>query len=203
MGTNLISTLSWKYSLATGGNSNMMGIRKTLKVNNEDLLTVFYDKLQRRQVLYALTSSSNGGKEQLLEVRYDSLSRPIKFQAAAFDSLEQSYDIFGNLEKWTFGPDLQESYAYDQAGRLTGIANGNATAMTYAYPDEFNVLPNKITIGNYKNPKVFISYLTLLTVFLLQMMVFTAFFTRPVALPKSKLPEVISTLLVKKPVSAF
>ena len=29
-----------------------MGIRKTLRVNNEDLLTVFYDKLQRRQVLY-------------------------------------------------------------------------------------------------------------------------------------------------------
>ena len=149
MGTNLISTLSWKYSLATGGNSNMMGIRKTLKVNNEDLLTVFYDKLQRRQVLYALTSSGGSGKEQLLEVRYDSLSRPIKFQAAAFDSLEQSYDIFGNLEKWTFGQDLQESYAYDQAGRLTGIANGNATLMTYSYQDEFNILPHKIALGKF------------------------------------------------------
>ena len=148
MGTNLISTLSWKYSLATGGNSNMMGIRKTLKVNNEDLLTVFYDKLQRRQVLYALTSSGGSGKEQLLEVRYDSLSRPIKFQAAAFDSLEQSYDIFGNLEKWTFG-ELQESYAYDQAGRLTGIANGNATLMTYSYQDEFNILPHKIALGKF------------------------------------------------------
>ena len=70
MGTNLISTMSWKYSLATGGGSSgsMLGIRKTLNVNNEDLLTVFYDKLQRRQVLYALTSS---GKEELLEVRYD------------------------------------------------------------------------------------------------------------------------------------
>lgn len=126
----------------------MMGIRKTLKVNNEDLLTVFYDKLQRRQVLYALTSSGGSGKEQLLEVRYDSLSRPIKFQAAAFDSLEQSYDIFGNLEKWTFG-ELQESYAYDQAGRLTGIANGNATLMTYSYQDEFNILPHKIALGKF------------------------------------------------------
>ena len=49
MGTNLISTMGWKYTLATGsGNSGtMMGIRKTLRVNNEDLLTVFYDKLQR------------------------------------------------------------------------------------------------------------------------------------------------------------
>ena len=54
MGTNLISTLSWKYTLATssGNSGSFMGIRKTLRVNNEDLLTVFYDKLQRRQVLY-------------------------------------------------------------------------------------------------------------------------------------------------------
>ena len=58
----MINTLTWKYSLAAGGanSGTWMGISKTLKVNNEDLLSVFYDKLQRRQVLYSLTSN---GKE--------------------------------------------------------------------------------------------------------------------------------------------
>ena len=147
MGTNLISTLSWKYTLATGsGNSgSMMGIRKTLKVNNEDLLTVFYDKLQRRQVLYGLTSS---GKEELLEVRYDSQSRPLIFEAASFASMEQSYDRFGNLEKWNWG-DLTEAYKYDQNGRLTDLTRGNITFMTYQYKEKFDMLPYIVKLGNY------------------------------------------------------
>ena len=147
MGTNLISTLSWKYSLATGsGNSgSMMGIRKTLRVNNEDLLTVFYDKLQRRQLLYALTSS---GKEQLLEVRYDSLSRPLIFEAASFAPLEQSYDIFGNLKQWNWGG-LSEAYKYDQIGRLTSVTRGNVTFMTYHYKEKNDMLPHTVKLGKY------------------------------------------------------
>ena len=145
MGTNLISTFGWKYSLATGGSSAMMGIRKTLRVNNEDLLTVFYDKLQKRQILYSLTSSS-GGKEQLLEVRYDSQARPLIYEAAAFASLSQSYDIFGNLQQWDFGG-LSEAFKYDQNGRLTAISRGNSTYMTYQYKDAFDVLPKSITMG--------------------------------------------------------
>ena len=72
LGTNLINTLTWKYSLASGGSgsSSYMGISKTLKVNNEDLLTIHYDKLQRRQLLFSMTAN---GKDQLLEIRYDFL----------------------------------------------------------------------------------------------------------------------------------
>ena len=148
MGTNLISTLSWKYSLATGGGNSgsLLGIRKTLNVNNEDLLTVFYDKLQRRQVIYALTSS---GKEELLEVRYDSLSRPLIYEAStvAFASLNQSYDIFGNLQSWAFG-ELGESYTYDKGSRLVEVSRGNVSYLKYGYKDNFDVLPRSVKLGD-------------------------------------------------------
>ncbi len=150
MGTNLISTLAWKYSLATRGSSaaSLIGISKTLVVNNEELLTVYYDKLQKRQVLYSLTSS---GKEQLLEVRYDSLSRPLAFDPRGnFAALEQTYDIYGNLESWTF-EDLNEAYKYDQAGRLINIERGNESLLAFAYKDSFDVLPRVIGLGGNKS----------------------------------------------------
>ena len=97
----------------------------------------------RRQVLYALTSS---GKEQLLEVRYDSVSRPLVFEAASFASMGQSYDRFGNLEQWKWG-DLSEAYKYDQNGRLTSVIRGNVTFLTYQYKEKFDMLPQTVNLG--------------------------------------------------------
>lgn len=114
---------------------------------------MFYDKLQRRQLLYALTSS---GKEQLLEVRYDSLSRPLKFEAkGAFDDLEASYDIFGNLQKWTWGPGLSEAYTFDKAGRLTEVTRSNNSVLGYDYKDAFSALPASVSVGKAKYSLVY------------------------------------------------
>ena len=64
MGSNLVGEFSWQYSVTTNGRgrsigrggssaSDMMNIRKTMVVNGKNLLTVFYDKLQKREVIYA------------------------------------------------------------------------------------------------------------------------------------------------------
>ena len=64
LGSNLVGEFSWQYSVTTNGRgrtigrggssaSDMMNIRKTMVVNGKNLLTVFYDKLQKREVLYA------------------------------------------------------------------------------------------------------------------------------------------------------
>ena len=91
---------------------------------------------------------TSSGKEQLLEVRYDSLSRPLVFEAPSFASMEQSYDRLGNLKQWNWG-DLSETYNYDQNGRLIGLARGNVTFLTYQYKEKFDMLPHTVYLGNY------------------------------------------------------
>ena len=68
LGSNLVGEFSWKYSVTTNGRSlgrggssasDMMNIRKTMVVNDKSLLTVFYDKLQKREVIYAEDSQVN------------------------------------------------------------------------------------------------------------------------------------------------
>ena len=70
LGSNLVGELSWQYSVTTNGRgrslgrggssaSDMMNIRKTMVVNGKSLLTVFYDKLQKREVIYAEDTQVN------------------------------------------------------------------------------------------------------------------------------------------------
>ena len=48
-----MNELRWEFTLARNGhNGAMMGMKKTMNVNGEDLLTVHFDKLQKRQVFY-------------------------------------------------------------------------------------------------------------------------------------------------------
>ena len=144
MGSNLVNKLDWEYNLATNGhNGQMMGIRKTMRVNGENLLTMYFDKLQRREVVYA------GTKTELLEIRYDSLSRPIQWEpkAGGFVTLLQSYDRFGHMQEWSRG-DVVERYDYDKSGRISAISLGNVTQLKYGYPDAFQILPNAVTTGS-------------------------------------------------------
>ncbi|XP_059078932.1 teneurin-m-like isoform X2 [Tigriopus californicus] len=143
LGTNLVNKLNWEYLLATNGhNGQMMGIKKTLKVNGENLLTIFFDKLQRREVFYS------GTKSELIEVRYDSLSRPIRWEplAGGFSPVDLGYDRFGHLNKWSRGQ-VSEEYTFDKAGRLNSIQRGNATLLTYHYAEAYLGLPNSISTG--------------------------------------------------------
>ena len=46
-GSSLVNELAWTFTLARNGhNGAMMGMKKTMNVNGEDLLTVHFDKLQ-------------------------------------------------------------------------------------------------------------------------------------------------------------
>ena len=150
LGSNLINEISWQYSVTTNGHrasSDMMNIRKTLRANGENMLTVFYDKLQKREVLYS-EDSLGQRKQELLEIRYDSVSRPISWEPKlpGFHDLKQSYDRFGNPERWIWG-DLSESFAYDVGGRLIEVTRGNSTLLKYSYADAFQTLPNAVITG--------------------------------------------------------
>ena len=149
LGNNLIGEMSWHYSLATNGHASggkmMMGIRKTLRVNGENLLTVFYDKLQKREVFYV---DKNGHKRELLEIRYDSESRPIVWEPkdGSFAPLEQSYDRFGHLKNISRG-NVFESFLFDESGRLSEISLGNVSYLKYIYQDAFEIRPSAVVTG--------------------------------------------------------
>jgi len=151
---NLVNEISWQYSVTTNGhraNSDLMNIRRTLKSNGENMLTVFYDKLQKREVIYAEENANLNQlqKTELMEIRYDSSMRPISWEPkvpGSFNQLKQSYDRFGNLDRWTWG-DVEESYGYDQAGRLIAVTRGNWSLYKYSYSDAFQVLPKAVITG--------------------------------------------------------
>ncbi len=144
LGPILVAKLGWDYSLATNGhNGQMIGIRKMMSVNGDTLLTVYYDKLQRREVLYA------GSKRELLEVRYDSSSRPIHWdpRVAGFATVKQGYDRFGRLQQWSWG-DVIEQYEYDKSGRLERVILGDKPILRYHFPDTETSWPDWIATGS-------------------------------------------------------
>ena len=166
LGSNLVGEFSWQYSVTTNGRgrsigrggssaSDMMNIRKTMVVNGKDLLTVFYDKLQKREVLYAEETQglwghrAINGKQELLEIRYDSAFRPISWdpKISGFSTMKQSYDRFGHIKRWSWG-DIGEIYNYDGSGRLTEVTRGsgaNSSILKYSYRDSFSTAPDSIT----------------------------------------------------------
>ena len=147
LGSNLVGTARWEYLLSTNsggggrGRGQMLGIKKQLQVNGETLLTVHFDKLQRRELLYS------GAKEELLETRYDSESRPMAWEpkVAGFAGVAQNYDRFGRLQNWSRG-DVTEDYEYDEAGRLSKISRGGVAVLQYAYGTD--VRPSAVTTGH-------------------------------------------------------
>ncbi|XP_040567553.1 teneurin-m isoform X3 [Lepeophtheirus salmonis] len=138
LGMNLISKMEWVYSVESSGQ-----IQKTLRVNGENILGVLYDKIQRREVLFA------GSKTELIEIAYDSLSRPLSWKplSNSFHRMTQTYDRFGRLESWNWG-DLAENYFYDSSGRLERIFRGNSTILKYFYPDAISIHSVKVETGS-------------------------------------------------------
>ena len=69
-----------------------------------------------------------GTKAELLELRHDSLSRPILFdpKTGEFEAVRQDYDRFGHLSKWEWGT-VSETYDYDKSGRLSTVRRSNVT----------------------------------------------------------------------------
>ena len=89
----------------------------------------YYNFLQKRQVFY------KGTKAELLELRHDSLSRPILFdpKTGEFEAVRQDYDRFGHLSRWRWGGDLEEAYEYDKSGRLSAVSSSNVTLFRFAF----------------------------------------------------------------------
>ena len=85
----------------------------------------------------------------MLEIRYDSAFRPISWEpkASSFHSLQQSYDRFGHIKRWSWG-DIGEIYNYDGTGRIIEILRGsgtNGSTLKYSYKNSLSILPKSIT----------------------------------------------------------
>ena len=156
-GSTLLTKIAWEYSLqASGHDSNrqqqqLLGISKRLRVNGEVLLSVAYDKLQRRELLLLADKTT-----EVLEVKYDEQSRPVTWVApsgASWAPVSQRYNRFGQLEHWRWG-DLSESYNYDKKGRLAAVQQGNVTILAYEYRDS-ELQPLRVRTANSGNGFLF------------------------------------------------
>ena len=147
VGQNLISKIEWDYTLQSSGHEKkLLGINKKIKVNGNYLLSISYDKLQRREVLLL------PDKTELLEIKYDEMMRPVTWVVPSTSGqitwapVSQRYDRFGHLVNWKWG-DMEERYIYDQSGRLHKVEKENTTILIYNY-DDGEVNPKKIRTGS-------------------------------------------------------
>lgn len=134
----LANRFEWRYYIkqSKGGNSK---VARKLRVNGENLLTLEYDK--QAQAISVLVDD----KLELLNVTYDKTARPVAYrpQSGDFAGVDLEYDRFGRLTSWRWG-DLQETYAFDRAGRLNEIKFGDGSSVVYAFKDTFSSYPLKV-----------------------------------------------------------
>ena len=69
-GGNLVSQVAWEFALSTSGHDKqLLGIKKKLHVNGEQLLLVSYDKLQQRELLSSPYKTELLGKTSFIIYR--------------------------------------------------------------------------------------------------------------------------------------
>lgn len=144
IGGDLANRFEWRYVLRRTQNSkggkassskSISQIGRKLRVNGENLLTLEYDRDS------ASVSVFMDDRIELLNVSYDSTSRPVKWgpRNGIFAEVDLEYDRFSRLTSWKWG-DLSETYAFDRAGRLNEIKYGDGSSMMYAFKDMFSSL---------------------------------------------------------------
>ncbi|XP_063233060.1 LOW QUALITY PROTEIN: teneurin-m [Bacillus rossius redtenbacheri] len=156
VGGDLANRFEWRYFLrraqggaggargggaaAGGGGKPVVQVGRKLRVNGENLLTAEYDRETGTVAVFM------DDRVELLNVTYDRTARPVKWgpRNGIFAGVELEYDRFSRLTSWKWG-DLQESYAFDRAGRLSEIRYGDGSAMIYTFKDMFSSLPLKVT----------------------------------------------------------
>ncbi|XP_076273630.1 teneurin transmembrane protein Ten-m isoform X3 [Rhynchophorus ferrugineus] len=148
IGGDLANRFEWRYYVRPNqnakGNKNIpraiSKVGKKLRVNGENILTMEYDRET------ASVSVFMDDKMELLNVSYDSSSRPIRFgpRNGVYAEVELKYDRFSRLSSWKWGQ-LSESYGFDRAGRLYEIKYADGSALQYAFKDMFSSLPLKVT----------------------------------------------------------
>lgn len=98
-----------------------------MQINDTQLLTVEYDWVAGREILY------NSSRRPFLVVQYDSFSRPVQWLPTDTRlPLNLMYERLGRLSGWQQGP-LSESYSYDRMGHLTEVKNPDNSALKYSY----------------------------------------------------------------------
>ena len=70
-GGNLVSQVAWEFALSTSGHDKqLLGIKKKLHVNGEQLLLVSYDKLQQRELLSTPDKTELLGKTSFIVIHW-------------------------------------------------------------------------------------------------------------------------------------
>ncbi|XP_054706781.1 teneurin-m-like [Uloborus diversus] len=132
---------SWSYDIKFNKKDKertVVAVERALVVNDTQLLTVEYDWVAGREILY------NSSRRPFLVVQYDSFSRPVQWLPTDTRlPLNLMYERLGRLSGWQQGP-LSETYAYDRMGHLTEIKSPDNSAMKYSY--ELKTTPAKITL---------------------------------------------------------
>ncbi|XP_049938928.1 teneurin-m [Schistocerca serialis cubense] len=155
VGGDLANRFEWRYFMrrASGsgkragssggsgsGGKSVVQVGRKLRVNGENLLTMEYDRETGTVAVFM------DDRVELLNVTYDRTARPVKWGSrnGIFAGVELEYDRFSRLTSWRWG-ELNESYAFDRAGRLNQIRYGDGSSMIYAFKDMFSSLPLKVT----------------------------------------------------------
>ena len=138
------SRINWdydvKYNRRTEREKNpIAAVERILVINETQFLSVEYDWLANREILY------NNSRRPFLFVQYDDSSRPVQWlHKASRLPLNMMYDRFGRLSGWQEGH-RTETYSYDRMGHLSEIKFSDGTSLKNSY-EEGKSAPNKIVM---------------------------------------------------------
>ncbi|XP_042895037.2 teneurin-m isoform X2 [Parasteatoda tepidariorum] len=132
---------SWNYDIKYNRKDKektIAAVERVLVVNETQILTVEYDWVAGREILY------NSSRRPFLVVQYDGFSRPVQWLPTDTRlPLNLMYERLGRLSGWQQGS-LSETYSYDRMGHLTEIKNPDVSAMKFSY--DLKTMPAKISL---------------------------------------------------------
>ncbi|XP_076362879.1 teneurin transmembrane protein Ten-m isoform X2 [Tachypleus tridentatus] len=140
---DLFQRFEWRYYLrreGKGWDRKIMQIGRKIKVNDETLLSVEFDREQYSETVY--------DKKQvpLVTVHYDTLGHPLQWMPTPnITAVQLEYDRFGRLSHWKRGY-LSERYSFDIQGRLAEVRYSDNSGIMYKYDEGPISLPTEIIL---------------------------------------------------------
>ncbi|XP_054167929.1 teneurin-m-like [Oppia nitens] len=128
-----------KYNRRSEKDKNIAAVERILVINETQFLSVEYDWIANREILY------NNSRRPFLFVQYDDSSRPVQWLPKESRlPLNMMYDRFGRLSGWQEGQH-SETYSYDRMGHLSEIRFSDATSVKNSYEDG-RMSPTKVVL---------------------------------------------------------
>ncbi len=128
-----------KYNKRTEKDKNIAAVERILVINDTQYLSVEYDWIANREILY------NNSRRPFLFVQYDDSSRPVQWLPKESRlPLNVMYDRFGRLSGWQQGPH-SETYSYDRMGHLSEIRFSDSTSIKNSY-ESGKMSPNTVVL---------------------------------------------------------